>query len=344
MLVTNLGNIDEYSTKHWKQLNLAEGVVLSQTTIGPSVTNTADPGDSSLIVVLPPACGAVNTSSCAACAPGTRYSNDTLNCSCCPASGLCVSQGDCLPCPRGLYQPVAAQELCLPCAQGFYTNSTGSLVCQPCPPGSSTNATGTAVCKGCAPGYYASQQNATSCEPCPKETFCNTSSCARCQGCPLGKESLQIASKECTPCRPGMHRSPEESMCRICSVGYYQIKWGQERCEICPEEHYCPSPDVNPIKCPNDAFCPEGSTSPGYCMETFFRKSGETCELAPISIALLVIAAGMALLCVILLILWRRKESDAELPMSRALLLRKDRPLGRVYGVAWDTEPIYAGW
>ncbi|XP_041133691.1 major surface-labeled trophozoite antigen 417-like [Polyodon spathula] len=320
------------------------GVVLSQTTIGPSVTNTADPGDSSLIVVLPPACGAVNTSSCAACAPGTRYSNDTLNCSCCPASGLCVSQGDCLPCPRGLYQPVAAQELCLPCAQGFYTNSTGSLVCQPCPPGSSTNATGTAVCKGCAPGYYASQQNATSCEPCPKETFCNTSSCARCQGCPLGKESLQIASKECTPCRPGMHRSPEESMCRICSVGYYQIKWGQERCEICPEEHYCPSPDVNPIKCPNDAFCPEGSTSPGYCMETFFRKSGETCELAPISIALLVIAAGMALLCVILLILWRRKESDAELPMSRALLLRKDRPLGRVYGVAWDTEPIYAGW
>ncbi|KAK6493694.1 multiple epidermal growth factor-like domains protein 9 [Huso huso] len=320
------------------------GVALSQPTIGPSFTNTTDNGNSSLTTVLPPACSAVNTSACAACAPGTHYSNETLNCSCCPASGLCVSPGDCLPCPRGHYQSLAAQELCLPCAQGFYTNSTGSPVCRSCQPGSYTNATGTAVCKRCASGYYTSRQNATSCEPCPKETFCNTSSCVRCWGCPLGKESLQIASTECTPCRPGMHRGPEESMCRICSVGYYQIKWGQEKCDICPKEHYCPSPDVNPIKCPNDAFCPEGSTSPGYCMETFFRKSGETCELAPVTITLLVIAAGMALLFVIVLVLRRRKESDAELAVSRAPLLRKAQSPGRVYGMAWDAEPVYAGW
>lgn len=52
------------------------------------------------------------------------------------------------------------------------------------------------------------------------------------------------------------------------------------------------SPDVNPIECPTDAFCPEGSTAPGYCMETFFRKVGETCELAPVTIALLVIGGG----------------------------------------------------
>lgn len=52
------------------------------------------------------------------------------------------------------------------------------------------------------------------------------------------------------------------------------------------------SPDVNPIQCPTDAFCPEGSTAPGYCMETFFRKVGETCELAPVTIALLVIGGG----------------------------------------------------
>lgn len=52
------------------------------------------------------------------------------------------------------------------------------------------------------------------------------------------------------------------------------------------------SPDVNPIQCPGDAFCPEGSLSPSYCMETFFRKDGDTCELAPVTIALLVIGGG----------------------------------------------------
>lgn len=52
------------------------------------------------------------------------------------------------------------------------------------------------------------------------------------------------------------------------------------------------SPDVNPIRCPSDAFCPEGSLAPGYCMETFFRKAGDTCELAPVTIALLVIGGG----------------------------------------------------
>lgn len=52
------------------------------------------------------------------------------------------------------------------------------------------------------------------------------------------------------------------------------------------------SPDVNPIQCPSDAFCPAGSLAPSYCMETFFRKAGETCEFAPVTIALLVIGGG----------------------------------------------------
>ncbi|KAG8013378.1 Cilia-and flagella-associated protein 99 [Nibea albiflora] len=114
----------------------------------------------------------------------------------------------------------------------------------------------------------------------------------QCQTCPGGTESLQTAAKDCTPCRPGMHKPPHHTMCQICGSGYYQIHWGQESCDICPENHYCPSPDVNPIQCPSDAFCPEGSLAPGYCMETFFRKAGDTCELAPVTIALLVIGGG----------------------------------------------------
>ncbi|XP_066575832.1 keratin-associated protein 9-1 [Amia ocellicauda] len=323
------------------------GVVVSQTTLGPSVTNTTGSENSTVTTGLPlstvtPGCFSLNTSTCAACAPGTYYDNGTLACSCCPEHGLCVAQTDCQPCARGHYQPLAAQELCLPCSQGFYTNSTGSPVCQPCPAGTFSNSTGSEVCQGCSLGYYTSKQNATSCEPCPQGTFCNSSSCAQCPRCPGGFESLQPAAKQCTPCRPGMHKVPSEVMCRICNIGFYQIRWGQESCDICPKDHYCPSPDVNPILCPGDAFCPAGSTAPGYCMETFLRKAGNSCELAPVTIVLLVLAGGMALLFIILLVLRRRRETDQELAVSRAPLLRKERPPGRVYGVAWDAEPVYA--
>lgn len=101
---------------------------------------------------------------------------------------------------------------------------------------------------------------------------------------------------------------------------------------------------MNPILCPGDAFCPEGSTAPGYCMETFFRKAGEECELAPVTIALLVIGGGVALLFIILLVLRRRRDTDGELSLARQPLLRKERPQGRYYGIPCDAEPVYAGW
>lgn len=79
-------------------------------------------------------------------------------------------------------------------------------------------------------------------------------------------------------------------------------------------------------------------------METFFRKSGDTCELAPVTIALLVIGGGVALLLIILMVLRRRKDPDGELNAARTPLLRKERPQGRYYGIPCDAEPVYAGW
>uniref|UniRef100_A0A8C7CYH7 Heat shock protein family A (Hsp70) member 4 like n=1 Tax=Oncorhynchus kisutch TaxID=8019 RepID=A0A8C7CYH7_ONCKI len=79
-------------------------------------------------------------------------------------------------------------------------------------------------------------------------------------------------------------------------------------------------------------------------METFFRKAGEECELAPVTIALLVIGGGVALLFVILLVLRRRRDTDGELSLVRQPLLRKERPQGRYYGIPCDAEPVYAGW
>ncbi|KAI1887395.1 hypothetical protein AGOR_G00189860 [Albula goreensis] len=326
------------------------GMVVGQTTLIPAVTNATVIENVTVVTTqiplstTPPGCSVFNTSSCEVCSPGTYYDNETLLCSCCPEPGLCMIPGACLPCERGFYQPLTGQLRCLPCSLGSYSNITGSPVCQSCLPGSFSNTTGSESCRNCAPGFYSSGLNSTSCDPCPQGTYCNTSRCPTCQLCPVGTESLHSAAKECTPCRPGMHKTARQAMCQICSSGFYQIRWGQETCNICPDNHYCPSPDINPIQCPNDAFCPEGSIAPGYCMETFFRKAGETCELAPVTIALLVIGGGMALLFLVLVVLRRRRETDGELSLSRAPLLHKERHPSRFYGVPCDTEPVYAGW
>ncbi|XP_035465254.1 laminin subunit gamma-2 [Scophthalmus maximus] len=327
------------------------GLVGSQTTLTPAVIDTTPVENVTSLTLTPvilssttPGCFAFNTSTCEPCAPGSQYDNNTLLCACCSDPGLCLFPGACLACTRGFYQPLAGQQQCLPCSKGFYTNFTGSPLCHPCPSGSFNNNTGLDSCTSCSPGFFSSQVSSTSCSPCALGSFCNASGCSHCQICPGGKEALQTAAKDCTPCRPGMHKASHQTMCQICGSGSFQIHWGQESCDVCPENHYCPSPDVNPILCPSDAFCPEGSLSPGYCMETFFRKAGDTCELAPVTIALLVIGGGVALLFIILMILRRRRDTDGELAVARAPLLCKERPQGRYYGIPCDAEPVYAGW
>ncbi|KAM9709033.1 uncharacterized protein ACNS7B_001139 [Menidia menidia] len=327
------------------------GVVVTQTTLSPAVISTTLLENATGVTPTPvifssttPGCFAFNVSNCEPCAPGSQSDNNTLLCTCCSEPGLCAFPGACLPCKKGFYQPLTGQQNCLPCGRGFYTNFTGSPLCHPCPAGSFNNNSGGESCTSCSPGFFSSTHSSTSCAPCVQGRFCNSSGCTQCQVCPGGAEALQSAAKDCTPCRPGMHKAPHQTMCQICGSGLYQIHWGKESCDVCPENHYCPSPDVNPIQCPSDAFCPEGSLAPGYCMETFFRKAGETCELAPVTIALLVIGGGVALLFIILMFLRRRRDSDGELTVARAPLLRKERPQGRYYGLPCDTEPVYAGW
>lgn len=38
----------------------------------------------------------------------------------------------------------------------------------------------------------------------------------------------------------GMHKAPHQTMCQICGSGFFQIHWGRESCDVCPENHYCP--------------------------------------------------------------------------------------------------------
>eukprot|EP00064_Thunnus_orientalis_P015562 superscaffoldBa00002904_g15616 len=336
-------------------------MVVSQTTLTPAVVNTTLIENVTGLTVTPvilssttPGCFAFNTSTCEPCAPGSQYDNNTLLCVCCPDPGLCLFPGACLPCNKGFYQSMAGQQQCLPCDRGFYTNSpvyflyiyhycTVSLEVHYVTPALLDPSVITLVEKVAQVVH----QSKTS------VFFSDSSSgCTQCQTCPGGTEALKAAAKTCSPCRPGMHKAPHETLCQICGSGYFQIHWGQESCDVCPENHYCPvstEPSGHYVTrdCENEPVRVgkiAGSLAPSYCMETFFRKSGDTCELAPVTIALLVIGGGVALLFIILMVLRQRRDADGELTMARAPLLRKERPQGRYYGIPCDAEPVYAGW
>lgn len=58
----------------------------------------------------------------------------------------------------------------------------------------------------------------------------------------------------------GMHKPAHQTMCQICNSGFYQIQWGQENCDVCPENHYCP---VSP---PHIHTCTCSNTRPNKCV------------------------------------------------------------------------------
>ncbi|XP_040191226.1 tumor necrosis factor receptor superfamily member 9-like [Rana temporaria] len=300
-------------------------------------------------IVMTPAdfnCSSVNTTECMVCPAGTYPDNDTEFCQCC-SNASCVNSSHCLPCQFGYYQPHSGQADCLPCPQGFYTNTSKSEVCQSCQPGSFSNASASVLCTSCEKGFFSSIQNATQCQPCTPGSFCNTSSCTSCALCPAGEEAVNSGSADCTPCSPGMYKGPKDPRCLHCRDGEYQAESGADRCNVCPIDHYCPSPDIGPITCPEDAFCPAGSTEPSYCMETFLRKSGDSCEMAPLTIVLLVVCAAVLLFAVIYVVRKHRMAEQRQ-PMTaftpKSPLLKSQRSSSSIYGLDYDAEPVYAGW
>ncbi|TRY57894.1 hypothetical protein DNTS_014411 [Danionella cerebrum] len=347
------------------------GLVMSQTTLGPAVTIST--AAVNLSTILPsttgPTCSVLNTSTCAACAPGSYYDNgidpamlmlsrcwpvcvsgslSALSARVLSASGwttnlpsllLWILQQVSLLCLSSLVSPEVL------CARLVLQEPTAITVAQS--PADPALLVSTHLHK--TQRHVIHVHKAHSATPRAVRSVGSVLQVQKLSGLPLKnvhpavQVQLIISNTSCSYIIR-MHKPSLQSMCQICSSGFYQIRWGQENCDICPENHYCPSPDVTPIQCPVDAFCPEGSLAPSYCMETFFRKAGETCELAPVTIALLVIGGGVGLLFIIVLVLRRKRDNDSELSMSRTPLLRKDRPPNRFYGIGCDAEPVYAGW
>ncbi|KAM6267653.1 uncharacterized protein M6G45_004533 [Spheniscus humboldti] len=333
----------------------SESTTISQAPTGPMAVSisapasppgvTTSPGVPSAAPLLtttkPSNCSRMNVTACVRCFPGTFPNEGTLSCSCC-AGGSCTDPGACTSCPLGHYQPESGQPSCLPCPQGRYANFTRSTACLPCPPGHYANESGAAACRACEKGYFSSKQNAAFCLPCLPGSFCNTTSCMACLPCLGGQEALQEASEECTPCPPGMFKGPSDNKCKLCRTGEYQLQRGKESCELCPENHYCPSPDVNPVKCPPDAFCPAGSAEPAYCMEAFLYKAGDSCQLTPLMVIVLAVFSAGAVLAVFLIILRRWQEYSKK--SLKSLLLPRGSGRHTIYGGTEHTEPVYAGW
>ncbi|XP_067423828.1 uncharacterized protein [Emydura macquarii macquarii] len=197
---------------------------------------------------------------------------------------------------------------CISCPVGHYQPLAGQLSCLLCPQGYYTNLMKSAACLPCQPGYYSNESGISACRACEKGTF----------------------------------KGSSDSKCEVCHIGEYQLQRGKESCDKCPENHYCPSPDVNPILCPPNAFCPAGSTQPQYCMETFLYKAGNSCELAPLTIVLLAISSAGGVLVVSLIIL-KQKQEKVRKTLKSPLLSKGARP-HTTYGVTGHTEPVYAGW
>ncbi|NWU79585.1 SCUB2 protein, partial [Onychorhynchus coronatus] len=295
----------------------------------------------SLTTLQPSNCSRVNVTACSHCPPGTFPNEGTLSCSCC-AGGSCTDPSTCSSCSPGHYQPQSGQPSCLPCPQGSYTSFPRSTVCLPCPPGHFADESGAAACRACEQGYFSSKQNSAFCLPCLPGSFCNTTSCTACLPCPGGQEAPREASEDCVPCQPGTFKGANDSRCKVCRTGEYQLQRGKESCDLCPENHYCPSPDVNPVKCPPDAFCPRGSTEPTYCMELFLYKAGDSCQLTPVMVVLLATFSAGGILVIFLIILRRRQDSGNK--SWKSLLLPRGSGRHTTYGGTEHTEPVYAGW
>ncbi|XP_068123186.1 proprotein convertase subtilisin/kexin type 6-like [Hyperolius riggenbachi] len=304
--------------------------------------------DISITTTITPAinCSSINTTQCSACSAGTYPDSGVESCLCC-SSGTCINSTDCLPCTFGFYQPQSGQSSCVPCPAGFYSNTSASVTCQSCLPGFFSNESASVLCTPCGKGSFSAVQNATQCQLCAPGSYCNISNCSICALCPAGEEAVDSGSAECFPCLPGTYRGLEDPRCLSCQNGDFQVNPGSDHCDLCPEDHYCPAPDVDPISCPDDAFCPAGSTAPSYCMETFLQKSGDSCKLAPLTIVLIIICVAVLFLGLVCVVRKHRVAIEGKIvtPFGpKSPLITHQSPAGSAYGMSYEGDPVYAGW
>lgn len=145
-------------------------------------------------------------------------------------------------CPAGYYCPKDTTKP-VPCPGGYWSAGIGRITIDTCleclettycPPGTSSPIV-------CPPGTYNQERVQSECMPCPAGFYCT------------GPDFDPFI------CEAGTYSFAGASMCTSCSPGYYSIdtKRGID-CDLCPANHYCPTP-TTVIHCPPNTGGPPGS-------------------------------------------------------------------------------------
>ncbi len=142
------------------------------------------------------------SAACEDCPAGTFAAAASSVCTQCPASTYSAAAASaCELCPQFKVSPAgsASEADCL-CAAGYMQFFNGN--CFPCPAGLFTPEPGVAMCRPCEPGTYASAQTSTACTLCPEGTYSAQMSSA-CENCPVLSDPACGTRLSC-PC----HRPP----------------------------------------------------------------------------------------------------------------------------------------
>ncbi|MCQ2914717.1 MAG: hypothetical protein MJ247_05945 [Alphaproteobacteria bacterium] len=185
---------------------------------------------------------------CTKCPTGTHSSVgsvgiDSCKYTSCP-KGKLLSDGKCLDCPVGTYQP--------------NDNSTAKL-CISCPIGYSTSDVGTTALIDCVPEVPNCPEGATT-----AYSSLLVENCADVALCRQGRDDRYY----CRNCNSGyvLQNGTCVRITTSCQAGYF-LPDPRAGCQICPKNAYCPQGAITPTPCPS-----------GYVTETTGSKSVSDCK------------------------------------------------------------------
>jgi hypothetical protein len=238
---------------------------------------------------------------CVACSAGFFLSQETLNCTACPAGSGTFEYTNASSALHCVCRPVFenASVECIPCSVGFYKSELENASCVRCEANSDTLAAGgddVGACV-CDPGFEkprftappAPEGHAQPCEPCATGSFkCAQAdeACLICLAdhfCPIGSveptacpaESSaapgRAAVEECL-CHAGFHFARDVAgayYCQPCAPGFYNELVNQSACVACPVDTFNPEPAAPSVTqclaCDPNAAAPLASFEPTAC-------------------------------------------------------------------------------
>jgi hypothetical protein len=198
-------------------------------------TTTPVPITTPLSTVITDAYDGFEPLDCVACRAGFFLSQESLNCTACPAGS-------------GTFE---------------YTNASSLLHCV-CLPGFE-NQTILGLdgekCEACRLGFYKEQLRNASCVVCPYNSWtlaegsANVSACV----CDPGFSKPHLAT---LPPGPEDHAQP----CEPCAPGSFKRTQADEACAVCLADHFCPEGSVEPTACPANSSAAPGRASVEECL------------------------------------------------------------------------------